>query len=179
MEILKKDIIIDNGYAIWDINTSEPVGGTYMGTFKFRCVLSPLQIIEADRDYRDLLGPNPAMVDPLAENLAYALSQLKQRVVQAPPFWTETQARFGGAHIKDTNVIDLALKAAFEAEIKYREELKENHKAATDRLRKALDAKYAQEDNLIKTTKELNELDQEVLKELNDLPTDTPKKKRK
>jgi len=178
MEILKKDIIIENGFASWDINTAEPIGGTYMGTFTFRCVLSPLQIIEADRDYRDLLGPNPAMVDPVAENLAYALSQLKQRVIKSPPFWTEQAARFGGAHIKDTNVLDYVLKASFESEIKYREELKENHRKATERLRRALDEKYKKEDEELKVNKEMEELDL-PLDQLADLPVDKPTKKKK
>ena len=174
MDIQDKDILIDNGLATWAINTAEPIGGTYMGNFQFRCVLSPLQIIDADRDYRDLLGPNPALANATAEGLAYALSQLKQRIIKSPPFWTETAARFGGSHVKDTNVIDLVLRAAFQAEIKYRQELKEDHLKATARLKEALAKKYEKEDEEEKINNEFNELDQ-----LQDLPEDKPKKKKK
>jgi hypothetical protein len=173
-EDLKKEIVIENGTALWDINTSEPIGGTYMGTFKFRCSLTPIQVIEANRDYRELLGKDPLNADPDAENLAYSLSQLRQRVISAPPFWNKDGHRFGGAKVDDVNVILLVLKAAIASEFKYREELKERHQSSLIKLKQALEAKYQKADEDTKTNQEFEELDK-----LSDLPAEEPKKKKK
>lgn len=173
MKVDPKDIVIESGSASWDINTSEAIGGTYMGTFKFRCVLSPMQIIEANRDYRELLGIHPASADPTADNLAYALSQLRQRVILAPPFWELNQTKFGGSNVKDIGVIDLVLEASFAAEVKYREELKQKHSQSLVRLKQALEDKFKQEEENNKVNEELNSLD-----ELSDLPAEPPPKKK-
>lgn len=130
------DISVSNdGVARWDINLTFPIGGTYMGTFVFRCILTPMQQIDADRDYRDLLGKNAEFANTMVESFAYAVSQLKQRVIQAPPFWSETLSRFPGSQVKDSEVLDAVLQAAVESEVKYRQQLGEKHAQALDKLK--------------------------------------------
>jgi hypothetical protein len=155
MEITDSDIVIEGANAVFDLNITAPIGGTYMGTFKFRCTLSPLQIIDADRDYRDLIGNQPSMVAETADNLAFSLSQLKQRIVLAPSFWTENSGRFPGGGVKDLEVISKVLEAAFLAENKYRRLLQEKHESAVKRLQSAIERKK----ELEKTEAQLAEMD--------------------
>ena len=116
-----------------------------MGTFKFRCYLSPLQMIEQDRDYRELLGPNPSLAGSQHESLAFSLTQLRQRILTHPPFWNDGYSRFGGGHIKDLELLDLVLEAAVETEIKYRKTLEAKHKESIDRIQASLERKAKEE----------------------------------
>lgn len=130
-----EDIIIEGETAIWNINFTAPIGGTYQGTFKFRCYLTPIQIIDADREFRSLIGDYATkIVDQQAENYSYSLSQLKQRVIQAPPFWDDGQSRIPGGNIKDREVILHIFEAAIQAELKFRAMIEERHKKALEQL---------------------------------------------
>lgn len=181
MAVKPEDIHIQNGMATWSINLSAKIGGTYLGTFVFRCVLTPMQTIQADRDRRELLGSNPSLADVHVDNLAYSLSQLKQRVIQAPPFWNDGSA-FPGGSIADHEVIEEVLTASLEAQIKYQSQLKEQHTKTIEALKKTLEQRYKQEEEeqeqqkaLEQTQKELEELDLMLDPELQA----PPKKKRK
>lgn len=146
MAVEENDVTIDaHGVASWDLNIFAPIGGTYMGHFKFRTVLSPLQEIEADRDYRDLLGKNAEFAATYVENFAYALAQLRQRVISAPPFWMDGISKFPGSQIRDKEVLEVVLEAAVTAEVKYRKSLSDKHKTAVERLAKALEKKEQEE----------------------------------
>lgn len=138
-KIKESDITIENDVATWDIIHHGAVGGTYLGTFKFRCFLTPMQVVEADRDFRELLGPNAQFAAQNSENIAYALAQLKHRVLESPPFWTDSGFRFKGGGIKDLDVIDLVLEAAVMSEVKYRKQLADRHAEAIDRIKKTIE----------------------------------------
>src|SRR5271165_3824267 len=87
----KFNIIIENSTATWVMTPIQgELGGTYNGVFKFRCYLTPLQILSASKEHRELLGQYGGLATPIEENLSFALTQLKQRVLQSPPFWTST-----------------------------------------------------------------------------------------
>lgn len=153
-KVKESEVRLDqNGVASWDINYHGDVSGTYLGTFRFRCSLTPLQYVDADRDFRDLLGTNAQFASTHAENLAYALAQLRHRIIEAPPFWTDGGGRYGGAAVKDHDVIDLVLEAAVQSELKYRSELRKRHAEAIEKIKKQVEDK----DNVDKITAEMAE----------------------
>lgn len=144
-KIKDTDITIENGVASWDMIFHGAVGGSYMGNFKFRCFLTPMQLIEADRDFRELIGTNAQFAATNAENVAYALAQLKQRVLESPPFWRENAGRFGGGGIKDMDVLDLVLEAAVASEVKFRKELTQRHEESINRIKELMEKRKEQE----------------------------------
>jgi len=139
------NIDIDEGTAKWRIDSNGPINGTYRGVFTFRCVLNPEQWIAADRDYRSILGVNPSFADSHSDNMAYALAQLKYRIIKSPPFW-EGDTLYHGGHIEDTNIIDQVLKAAEQAELQFRDEVKDRDKDIMVRLKKQV-KKMEDDDN--------------------------------
>ena len=156
----EKDILLDSqGNASWEINMTGPIGGTYQGLFQFRTVLSPLQQIEADRDYRELLGANATFAATHIDNLSYTLAQLRQRVVKFPPFWDDGVSRFKGSHIRDEEIIQAVYEAAVVAETKFRAQIKEKHKASIDRLKAAIERQ--EEEDRLNAEMEQDELDKE------------------
>lgn len=122
---------------------------TYMGTFKVKCLLSPLEDIAADKRYRDLLGDNSHLAQEHIRQQAFALSQLEQRIIDMPPFWENNT--LGGGHIKDVNVVLFVLDQAIEAQEKYvngkEKELIERQK----RLTKAIKTKKIEKEPEIET----------------------------
>lgn len=159
----EQDINIDSqGVASWDIDMVAPYGGTYLGAFKFRTVLSPIQEIEADRDYRDLLGKNAEFALSHIENLAYALSQLRHRVISGPPFWFDGVSRFPGSHIRDKEVLEKIFEAAFLAEKKYRKMLNDKHKTAIERMSKFVEEREKQQNEEEEKRKDEREFNAEV-----------------
>lgn len=146
-EIERSDIIIEGNTATWEISLQGDVSGTYTGKFRFKCILSPTHKIAANREYRELLGNNPTLTPEYESNLAYALTQLKYRVLEAPPFWSATQNSTGYAgDIADTNVIMAVLDAAVEAEIKYKRLLKKRTEDSLERAKKAAERLLQQQD---------------------------------
>lgn len=116
----RKDIVIEDGTAKWNIRYNGEINGLYTGQFVFKCFLNPTEKLAAGRDYRELLGPNAVMALKHEDNLAFSLSQLKYRIISAPPFWSSTigQSGFAG-DLPDEKVIDLVLEAAIASELKY------------------------------------------------------------
>jgi hypothetical protein len=80
---------IEDNIGIYQINILDDESNeSYVGEFRVKCILSPLDLLAIDRDYRELLGPiNPIMASGDANNIAFALSQLKHRILAYPPFW--------------------------------------------------------------------------------------------
>lgn len=144
----RADIIIEGNTATWDCRLDGDINGTYMGQFRFKCFLSPTQKLAASREYRQLLGENPTLALKHEDNLAFALSQLKYRVISAPPFWSST-ASLGGysGDIPDENVIDAVLDAAIDAELKYMTQLKKKKTEAIEKAKKAAERMLAQRDD--------------------------------
>lgn len=136
MDDERSDISIDGNIATWNINITGDIQGTYVGIFKFKCYLTPIEQIKANRDYREMIGPNPLGAPEHETFLAYALCQLKYRVISAPPFWISEQGGIGG-NIPDEDVLSAVLSAATDSEVKYRDMLKKRKEEALERARKA------------------------------------------
>jgi hypothetical protein len=165
-----KDLLLENNKASYHFDQTGEIGGTYRGVFEFRCYLNPVQYIAADKEYRDLLGSNAALADPHADNLAYALTQLKYRILKAPPFWYSEDSLFPGGSVPDREVISHILTAATEAELQYRTSLLSKQEEAVNKLKAIIDQRKAD----AQVDKELEEMDAE-----SDEPTKKPKKKGK
>lgn len=130
----RSDIKIEGNSATWDMRLEGNIHGTYVGAFRFKCYLSPLEQIAADRERREILGPQPFAAPEHESFLAYALTQLKYRIVSAPPFWTsENPAKLSG-DIADENIVAAVLDAALGSEMKYKSQLKQKK---TDAIAKA------------------------------------------
>lgn len=134
----RTDLIIENNTATWDMRIEGDIAGTYAGAFRFKCYLSPLQQIAANREYRELLGPNPTFASEHESFLAYALTQLKYRIITAPPFWAATNTATLAGDVADENVISAVLDAALGSEIKYKSQMKKRRQEAIERGKAAL-----------------------------------------
>lgn len=113
---------------------------TYLGDFKAKCLLTPLEKISADREYRELMGENIIMASDETKKLAFALSQLKYRLIEYPPFWDNRT--IGGGHIQDSNIIAEVFNKAIEAEEKYIETKVNEAKEIEKRLQNAIKKKH-------------------------------------
>lgn len=133
------NMIIDGTTANWDMRVEGDIAGTYAGTFKFRCYLTPMQKIAANREMRELLGSHATMAPEHEANLAFALTQLKHRIVSAPPFWNSVTSGMAG-DLPDANVILAVLDAAYVAELKYVAQIKEKKASAISRAKTAAEA---------------------------------------
>lgn len=135
----RKDIVIENNTAKWEINQIGDIKGLYTGTFIFKCFLTPTEKLAAGRDYRDFLGENAVMALQHEDNLAFSLSQLKYRVISAPPFWTSSMGTQGGVpgDIPDVKIIDTVLDAAIASELKYLAILQKNKEDAIKKATKS------------------------------------------
>lgn len=132
----RADITIEGHQAKFNLAAHGAINGTYAGEFTFRCFLSPTQQIAANRMYREMLGTNPTLAGEHETFLAYALSQLKYRVLSAPPFWTATEQINGIAgDILDEEIITQVLDAAVHAQLKYKHELEKKKMELIERAR--------------------------------------------
>ncbi len=141
MAVQSKDIKIEGTQAVWDLRMEGPIKGTYSGTFRFRCFLTPIQSIAAGREYRELLGANMALAMEHESALAWALCQLKYRVISAPPFWGSENPEGGiSGNLSDELVITEVLNAAIASENKYMEQIKKRKEEAIIRAKRASEA---------------------------------------
>ena len=132
---MDNDIIFEGSTATWRMPlTLGEYGGTYTGTFVFRCYLDPLRQLQAGRDYRDLLGSLGTLATETEGNMAFALSQLKHRIISSPPFWSSTLQESGIAgNVGDLNVIALTLDSAIRAETLYKEKIAKERETVLNR----------------------------------------------
>lgn len=134
----RSDILIEGNTGAWEMRLEGDIHGTYVGAFRFKGFLTPLQQIAANREYRELIGVNPTMVPEHESFLAYALTQLKYRIVSAPPFWSSANPSGGmPGDIADENVITAILDAAIGTELKYKSQLKKKRLDAVERAKGA------------------------------------------
>jgi hypothetical protein len=119
------DISIEGNIATWRMSPMEgEIGGTYTGTFTFRCFLDPIRQLQAGREYREFLGSHAIGASEFEGRIAFSLSQLKHRVITAPPFWTSTQQDSGmNGNIGDINIIFWVLDAAIRSEELYKDRM--------------------------------------------------------
>ena len=145
----RKDIVIEGNVSTWNVTTIGNVQGTYTGQFRFKCFLTPTEKLAAGRDYRALIGPNPVGVLENEENIAFSLSQLKYRILKAPPFWSSATGLDGFAgDLPDENVINVVLEAALASEFKYAAMLENRKEDSIKKAKKAAEkiAENAEED---------------------------------
>jgi len=118
---------------------------TYEGAFRVKTGLSPFDELAAGRDMRSLLGDYGVQALDHEANIAYALSQLRYRIVEAPLFWTEkSREGFGGADL-DSNVTLAVLNLAIEAEVQATKRFKEEAKRRLKQMAAALEKHEADE----------------------------------
>lgn len=132
------DIQLGGTTATWTMKKEGFLSGTYTGTFTFRCFLTPLQKIAAGREQRELLGESRTWIEtPEYERdnfLAYALTQLKYRILSAPPWWAV--AGVNKSHegdVPDEEIIEHVLNAAMRSQLKYEKNLTARREAALKR----------------------------------------------
>lgn len=120
-------------------NIGDRSNTTFMGEFCVKCVMSPLDHLKADRLYRELIGSvNPHLASQEAKNFAFALSQLKQRVLEAPDFFKHSE--IDGGHL-DSNVLIDIINSAIEAEEEYKDQQDEKTKKIQELLTKRIKSK--------------------------------------
>ena len=129
---------------------------SYMGTFKVKCLLSPLEEIQADKTYRSLLGDNSHLALAHVRQYAFALSQLQQRIIEAPPFWQNEY--IGGGHILDQNIISEVLNKAIEAQEKYIEKKQKELATRQETLTQLIKDKELQRQPELETEQERDEV---------------------
>ena len=148
--------------TFWIKETGSIKGETYVGMFKVKCILNPIEFIEADGLYRQLLGSDsPTLASNHAGNLAYALAQLRYRVIKAPPFWDDGTQKVPGGQVDD-NILLYVFSQCSEAETTYREKIQDQVKQATKSVRDAIDSgkvspESLPEDDVDKEQKEIIE----------------------
>lgn len=137
----RKDILIDNNTARWDIKSNGDIQGLYTGTFVFKCFLTPTEKLAAGREYRDLLGNNATLALKHEDNLAFTLSQLKYRVISGPPFWSSAIGINGIlGDLPDEKVLDAIFEAALSSEFKYLATLQEKKEQAIEKAKKVAES---------------------------------------
>lgn len=134
----RTDISIEGNVATWNMSSKGVVQGTYIGSFRFKCYLTPTEKLAAGREYRELLGSNASLAFKNEDNLAFSLSQLKYRILSAPPFWSSAVGINGLAgDLPDENIIDEVLEAAVAAELKFTAELQKKKEEAIKKTKEA------------------------------------------
>lgn len=160
-----EDIVIDRNAceAAFKISHTGKINGTYIGEFKVRCNLTPMQQIQADRDYRELLGTtNPTLARAAITDMAFALAQLKQRIISAPPFWYDGASIYPGSQIKDVEVLNIVLDAALEAQIKYMKIIDEEEEKAKEELRQMLNRQAEEREKKSSSKKKKKDTSEEI-----------------
>lgn len=136
---MNNDIILNGSEATWIMPRMEgQLGGTYIGSWTFRCYLDPLRSLQAGREYRELLGSLAIQASDTESDLAFALVQLKHRVLAAPAFWTSTESSSGiPGNIGDLNVIAAVLDAAMRSEELFKMKIAKEREEVLERTIKA------------------------------------------
>jgi hypothetical protein len=142
-QILKRDdITLANNLGTYTFIYQGDINGTYMGQFVFKCFLLPSERLAAGRDRRNLLGEFGILATDLEKEIAFALSELKYRVVSAPPFWNPASIMAGD--IADIGLIFVALNAAMDAQELHRKQKIEEKEKTLNLASKAAEAILAQ-----------------------------------
>lgn len=134
------DIDYNMGTAEFFVNLEAAADkSTYKGNFKVKCVLSPLDYIQSDGTYRELLGKtNPQFANEYVAQLAYALSQLKYRIISNPSWFDNSVNGIKGSNVDD-RILLYVLDKAIQAEEQYRKGIEEKYNKAKDDVKEAID----------------------------------------
>lgn len=149
------DIRIEGSKAYFSYHgVGKKTNETYMGDFCVKTSLSPLDFIKADRLYRDLIGSvNPHLATQEAQNYAFALSQLKYRIIEMPEFFKNKE--LDGGHL-DSNVLIEIVNIAIEAEDEFQKEQERKIKEMQEMLASRIKKKEIVPEEDQDDTKELN-----------------------
>ena len=141
------DIVLEGNLATWKMSpTIGDLGGTYTGHFTFKCFLSPLEQLQAGREYRELLGGLGGQASESESSLSFALTQLKHRVIKSPPFWSSTLQDSGIAgNVGDLNIISMVLDASIRAESLFKARIQKERESLLDRSIKVAEEKLKEE----------------------------------
>ena len=161
------DFRLEGSKAYFDYHgVGKKTNETYMGEFCVKCIMSPLDHIKADRLYRELIGSvNPHLASKESQNYAFALSQLKYRIIgEMPEFFKNKE--LNGGHL-DSHVLIEIVNMAIDAEEFYQEEQERKIKEMQDMLASRIKNKQItpQEDD-VKEANELGEFDEEEIPEI-------------
>lgn len=119
---------------------------THKGMFKVKCILSPLEYINSDAMYRELLGKtNPQLASDYVGQICYALSQLRYRVMDSPDWFKNKENGISGSHIDDAILLYI-LDRAVTCESEYREGIEKRYNNAKEAVKKAVDNGELKED---------------------------------
>ena len=134
------DIDYNMGTAEFFVNLEAAADkSTYKGNFKVKCVLSPLDYIQSDGTYRELLGKtNPQFANEYVAQFAYALSQLKYIIISNPSWFDNSVNGIKGSNVDDRILLH-GLDKAIQAEEQYRKGIEEKYKKAKDDVKEAID----------------------------------------
>jgi hypothetical protein len=133
----RKDLVLENNTVRWEISTVGDIHGLYVGSFVFKCYLTPAEKLAAGRDYRELLGSNAVFALKHEDDLAFTLSQLKYRVISGPPFWSSALTGDGLAGgIADEKILSAIFEAATASEFKYIAMLQDKKEKALEKAKK-------------------------------------------
>jgi len=135
---IRPDITLNNSTATYTFREEGLLEGTYSGQFIFRCYLLPSQKLAAARERREMLGEFGIAASDTEKQLALALSELKYRILHAPPFWNQNQMI--GGDIPDFKIIFNVFEAAMDAQSMFAEAKVEEKQKLIDAATKAAEA---------------------------------------
>lgn len=151
------DIRIEGKQAFFEIHeVAEEDQESYIGEFRCKCLLNPIDNIEADRLYRNLLGDYSYAASDRAKNSAFALSQLKVRLVEYPEFWKSPNV--GGGHIP-YSILMTVLEKAIEAQEQFIEQKRKDKEELENMLTKKIKTKEIKEKEEIEIKDKKYEVD--------------------
>lgn len=134
----KFEFSTDRASAVFTFDSvGKNTGNTYRGSFRVRTLLDPEQVLSAGRERRALLGSNSAYATDREHDLATALSELRARIIEAPPFWNN-------AKIPDDNILIEVLELAFDVEVEFRKKAESIAQEALNKLQGHIQQMQAQ-----------------------------------
>lgn len=160
--VKRPDIVINDNTATYTFRYEGDISGTYAGQFVFKCFLLPSQRLAAAKARRELLGEFGVLASNLDKNLALALTELRQRVLTSPPFWSQASGFDGD--IPDTDLIFNVFNAAMDAEEMFKQQKAEEKVKLLESAQKAAEALLAkrQEEKKDEEKTEEEQLEEEL-----------------
>lgn len=153
--------VFDGSLASFGYSNISSVGESYMGNFKVKTMLSPMDFIKADRLYRELIGSTtPHLATETTKSYCFALSQLKVRIVESPDFFKNQE--LDGSNLPGDVLIEI-LNKAIEAEAKYKKDVENRMRQMQENLTKKIKNKEIQlkdEDDSIDLENDLPEINE-------------------
>lgn len=123
---------------------------TFFGDFETKTSLSAFDIIQVDKNKRELLGRDFFMASNVATGLSEALCELKQRLISYPEWWKATP--INGCHLNDLNVIFDVLNKCIEIEAQTTNELQEKAEQSIERIKNQIKQKFIKKQETLEKT---------------------------